>query len=40
VRDIRGLAAAGHLRDTVEYEFGLSKLLSATDVQRFAESSS
>lgn len=37
-RDIRGLVVGGLLHDAVEYQFGLSKLLSAADVQRFAES--
>jgi hypothetical protein len=37
VREIRGLVAGGILHDAVEYQFGLSKLLPATDVQRFAE---
>ena len=38
IRDIRGLVVGGLLHDAVEYQFGLSKLLSAADVQRFAES--
>jgi hypothetical protein len=37
VRDIRGLVARGLICDAVEYQFGLSKLLSAADVQRLAE---
>jgi hypothetical protein len=37
-RDIRGLVAGGLICHAVEYQFGLSKLLSASDVQRFAES--
>jgi len=37
LREIRGLVAGGILHDAVEYQFGLSKLLTAADVQRFAE---
>ena len=37
LREIRGLVAGGILHDAVEYQFGLSKLLAAADVQRFAE---
>ena len=37
-RDIRGLVTGGLICHAVEYQFGLSKLLSASDVQRFAES--
>ena len=36
--DIRGLVVGALLHDAVEYQFSLSKLLSAADVQRFAES--
>jgi hypothetical protein len=38
LRDIRGLVAAGFVRDAVEYQFGLAKLLPAADVQCFADS--
>jgi len=38
VRDIRGLVTRGIIRDAAEYRFGLSKLLSAADVQCFGES--
>jgi hypothetical protein len=38
LREIRGLVAAGLLHDAVDYQFGLSKLLSAADVQMFADS--
>jgi TniQ len=37
VRQIRGLVEQNVLRAAAEYRFGLSKLLRATDVQRFAE---
>ena len=37
VRDIRGLVSQGIMREAAEYQFGLSKLLSAADVQCFAE---
>jgi hypothetical protein len=37
LREIRGLIAGGILHDAVEYQFGLSKLLPAADVQHFAE---
>jgi len=37
LREIRGLVAGGILHDAVEYQFGLSKLLAAADVQRFTE---
>jgi hypothetical protein len=38
MRDIRGLVTACFIRDAVEYQFGVSKLLSTADVQRFADS--
>jgi hypothetical protein len=37
VRQIRGLVEQNVLRAAAEYRFGLSKLLPAADVQRFAE---
>jgi len=37
VREIRGLVEQGIMRASAEYRFGLSKLLPAADVQRFAE---
>lgn len=37
VREIRGLVAHGIINDAAEYRFGLSKLLPAADVQRFAD---
>jgi len=37
LREIRGLVAGGILHDAAEYQFGLSKLLSAAEVQRLAE---
>lgn len=38
VREIRGLVAGGIIHDAVEYQFGLSKLVAAANVRRFAES--
>ena len=37
MRQIRGLVEQNVLRAAAEYRFGLSKLLPAADVQRFAE---
>jgi hypothetical protein len=37
MREIRGLVSGGVIHDAVEYQFGLSKLVPAADMQRFAE---